>query len=134
MQQKDTFFLACLHSNWPAVPAAIGGSSPLQEEEEEEEEEEEAMDLCHRSEPELHAVETVEIFFFRRENRFTHRSIDYNRTSLHCVGQRKRQKFRERNSLHRTPKRRAFSRTILFRVAMPWPKRELWRWNEDRRV
>jgi len=126
MQQKDSFFsCACLHSNWPAVPAAIGGSSPLQEEEE-------AMDLCHRPEPESHAVETVEIFFFRRENRFTHRSIDYNRTPLHCGGQRKRQKFRERNSLHKIPKQRAFSRTILFRVAMPWPKRELWRWNEDR--
>jgi hypothetical protein len=53
---------------------------------------------------------------------------------LHCRGQRKRQKFRERNSLHRTPKRRAFSTTILFRVAMPWPNRELWRWNEDRRL
>ncbi len=78
--KRYLFSCACLHSNWPAVPAAIGGSSPLQEEEEEEE----AMDLYHRSEPESHAVETVEIFFFRRENRFTHRSIDYNRTSLHC--------------------------------------------------
>ncbi len=124
--KRYLFSSACLHSNWSAVPAAIGGSSPLQEEE--------AMDLCHRPEPESHAVETVEIFFFRRENRFTHRSIDYNRTSLHCRGQRKRQKFRERNSLHRTPKRRAFSRTILFRVAMPWPNRELGRWNEDRRL
>jgi hypothetical protein len=107
MQQKDTFFLLLAYIQTDA----IGGSSPLQEEE--------AMDLCNRPEPESHTVETVEIFFFRKENRFTHRSIDYNRTSLHCRGQRKRQKFRERNSLHRTPKRRAFSRTILFRVAMP---------------
>ncbi len=120
MQQKDTFFLLLAYIQTDA----IGGSSPLQEEE--------AMDLCNRPEPESHTVETVEIFFFRKENRFTHRSIDYNRTSLHCRGQRKRQKFRERNSLHRTPKRRAFSRTILFRVAMPWLNRELW--NEDRRL